>query len=145
MLPRLRQYPICKYQHFIRIFAYNLLLFAMKRALISLCCVLFSFSAYSVKANDSSTSEAAKPVTALTALAERARAFGERIPQEKVYVHMDNTNYFLGDADSCTISLEVTKNLDMPDEVAIFFANIPHKNVQLENWKNLVRKKIFFS
>ena len=63
----------------------------MKRALIFLFCFLFSFSAYSA------TSEAAEPVTALTALAERARAFGQRIPQEKVYVHMDNTNYFLGD------------------------------------------------
>lgn len=30
-------------------------------------------------------------------LADRARLFGERIPQEKVYVHMDNTGYFLGD------------------------------------------------
>ena len=30
-------------------------------------------------------------------LAERVRLFGERIPQEKVYVQMDNTCYFLGD------------------------------------------------
>ena len=28
---------------------------------------------------------------------QRLRAFGERIPQEKVYVHMDNRCYFLGD------------------------------------------------
>ena len=35
--------------------------------------------------------------SALTLLAERARLFGERIPQEKVYVQMDNTGYFLGD------------------------------------------------
>lgn len=35
--------------------------------------------------------------SALTALAERARLLGERVPQEKVYVHMDNTCYFLGD------------------------------------------------
>ena len=27
----------------------------------------------------------------------RQKAFGERIPQEKVYVHMDNTCYFIGD------------------------------------------------
>ena len=33
----------------------------------------------------------------LTRLAERARLFGERIPQEKVFVQMDNTCYFLGD------------------------------------------------
>ena len=35
--------------------------------------------------------------SSLTALAERARLFGERIPQEKVYVQLDNTCYFLGD------------------------------------------------
>ena len=28
---------------------------------------------------------------------ERLTAFGQRIPQEKVFVHMDNTCYFLGD------------------------------------------------
>lgn len=33
----------------------------------------------------------------LDSLAQRLRLFGERIPQEKVYVHMDNTGYFLGD------------------------------------------------
>lgn len=33
----------------------------------------------------------------LERLAERARLFGERIPQEKVYVQLDNTCYFLGD------------------------------------------------
>ena len=30
-------------------------------------------------------------------LLERLSAFGRTIPQEKVYVHMDNTSYFLGD------------------------------------------------
>ncbi len=35
--------------------------------------------------------------SAIILLAERARLFGERIPQEKVYVQMDNTGYFLGD------------------------------------------------
>ena len=33
----------------------------------------------------------------LAKLATRARLFGERIPQEKVFVQMDNTCYFLGD------------------------------------------------
>ena len=33
----------------------------------------------------------------LDSLAQRLQLFGERIPQEKVYVHMDNTGYFLGD------------------------------------------------
>lgn len=36
-------------------------------------------------------------LTALERLKERVRLFGERIPQEKVFVQMDNTCYFLGD------------------------------------------------
>lgn len=36
-------------------------------------------------------------LTALEQLKERVRLFGERIPQEKVFVQMDNTCYFLGD------------------------------------------------
>ena len=34
---------------------------------------------------------------ALMPLVERLTAFGKKIPQEKVYVHMDNTCYFQGD------------------------------------------------
>ena len=34
--------------------------------------------------------------TRLDSLTQRLRLFGERIPQEKVYVHLDNTSYFLG-------------------------------------------------
>ena len=34
---------------------------------------------------------------ALMPLVERLTAFGKTIPQEKVYVHMDNTCYFQGD------------------------------------------------
>lgn len=33
----------------------------------------------------------------LDKLIDRARLFGQRIPQEKVFLHLDNTNYFLGD------------------------------------------------
>lgn len=33
----------------------------------------------------------------LNGMVERLRAFGERIPQEKDFIHMDNTCYFLGD------------------------------------------------
>ena len=33
----------------------------------------------------------------LARLADRLARFGQAIPQEKVYVHMDNTSYFLGD------------------------------------------------
>jgi len=35
--------------------------------------------------------------TNLSSISSRLRLFGERIPQEKVFVHMDNTCYFLGD------------------------------------------------
>jgi len=39
----------------------------------------------------------ANAASRLDSLVQRLRLFGERIPQEKVYVHMDNTCYFLGD------------------------------------------------
>ncbi|MBQ7494295.1 MAG: hypothetical protein IJT75_00790 [Bacteroidaceae bacterium] len=41
------------------------------------------------------TAQAAMPP--LERLADRLTRFGQAIPQEKVYVHMDNTCYFLGD------------------------------------------------
>ena len=43
------------------------------------------------------TIASAQDTTTLENLSERLRLFGENIPQEKVYVHMDNTCYFLGD------------------------------------------------
>ena len=39
----------------------------------------------------------ATPPTTVEGWAERLTRFGKAIPQEKVYVHMDNTCYFLGD------------------------------------------------
>ena len=59
----------------------------MNRASIFLLLCLFPFMGIAQKPADSG----------LTRLAERARLFGERIPQEKVFVQMDNTCYFLGD------------------------------------------------
>ena len=38
-----------------------------------------------------------KSDTRLTTLVDRLSRFGQHIPQEKVYLHMDNTCYFLGD------------------------------------------------
>lgn len=35
--------------------------------------------------------------TTLKAWAEHVQAFGTKIPQEEVFIHMDNTSYFLGD------------------------------------------------
>lgn len=43
------------------------------------------------------TAQSTDSLTALERLKERVRLFGERIPQEKVFVQMDNTCYFLGD------------------------------------------------
>ena len=59
----------------------------MKNTSIFLLLSLFSFVGMGQEPADSG----------LTRLAERARLFGERIPQEKVFVQMDNTCYFLGD------------------------------------------------
>ncbi len=59
----------------------------MKGTSIFLLLSLFSFVGMGQEPADSG----------LTRLAERARLFGERIPQEKVFVQMDNTCYFLGD------------------------------------------------
>ena len=59
----------------------------MKRTSIFLLLSLFSFVGMGQEPADSG----------LTHLAERVRLFGERIPQEKVFVQMDNTCYFLGD------------------------------------------------
>lgn len=39
----------------------------------------------------------AKPTTKMDKLIDRLRRFSQALPQEKVYLHMDNTNYFLGD------------------------------------------------
>ena len=36
-------------------------------------------------------------LTPVARLADRLKRFGRTVPQEKVYVHMDNTGYFLGD------------------------------------------------
>lgn len=60
----------------------------MKRLLLLFCIATLSASR-TLGAGDISPE--------LTALAERLTAFGKTIPQEKVYVQMDNTNYFQGD------------------------------------------------
>ncbi|MCQ2196746.1 MAG: carboxypeptidase-like regulatory domain-containing protein [Bacteroidaceae bacterium] len=39
----------------------------------------------------------AQPTTKMGKLIDRLTRFSQRIPQEKVYLHMDNTSYFLGD------------------------------------------------
>lgn len=53
----------------------------------------------------------------LEKLASRQAAFGKAIPQEKVYVHMDNTCYFQGDTIWFTAYTRQT-NTDQPSEVS---------------------------
>ena len=55
--------------------------------------------------------------TSLDSLANRLCLFGERIPQEKVFVHMDNTCYWLGDTIWFAAYTRQT-NTDAPSEVS---------------------------
>lgn len=55
--------------------------------------------------------------TSLQRMAERVRKFGARIPQEKVYVHMDNTAYAPGDTVWFKAYLRMT-NTDCPSRVS---------------------------
>lgn len=54
---------------------------------------------------------------ALEKLEEHVRLFGERIPQEKVFVHMDNTCYFLGDTIWFSAYTRRTNN-DQPSKIS---------------------------
>lgn len=40
---------------------------------------------------------AAQQPTDLDGWAQRLKLFGEKLPQEEVFLHMDNTSYYLGD------------------------------------------------
>ena len=63
----------------------------MKKKLFTLIMMLISFSIQIIAQNNEyKDSPFANYIL-------RQKAFGERIPQEKVYVHMDNTCYFIGD------------------------------------------------
>ena len=53
----------------------------------------------------------------LNSLAERLERFGREIPQEKVFVHMDNTCYFLGDTIRFSAYTRQT-NTDEPSRVS---------------------------
>ena len=55
--------------------------------------------------------------SALAKLAQRQAAFGRTIPQEKVFVHMDNTSYQLGDTIWFTAYLRRT-DTDRPSDVS---------------------------
>ncbi|MBR0272876.1 MAG: hypothetical protein IJQ59_02140 [Bacteroidaceae bacterium] len=55
--------------------------------------------------------------TSLLTLVNRLRLFGERIPQEKVFVHMDNTCYFLGDTIWFSVYSRQT-NTDKPSKIS---------------------------
>ena len=48
----------------------------------------------SIEVNDSLEE---RPSTPMDILVDHLKRFGQALPQEKVYVHLDNTNYFIGD------------------------------------------------
>jgi len=76
---------------FLPIFAQTIAYSVMKIHMKHTYLILFIlFAGLSAQAQNNTLSPLAR-------LSDRARLFGERIPQEKVYVHMDNTGYFLGD------------------------------------------------
>ena len=62
----------------------------MKRILSSILFCLLTFSAWAQYSTGQTKG-------GMEELVQRLTAFGKTIPQEKVYVHMDNTCYFLGD------------------------------------------------
>ena len=63
----------------------------MKKILFTLTILLISFSIQVFAQNNEYKG------TPFAQYMERLTAFGQRIPQEKVFIHMDNTCYFLGD------------------------------------------------
>lgn len=64
-----------------------------------------------------SVAQSTDTLTALERLKERVRLFGERIPQEKVFVQMDNTCYFL--SDTIWFSAFTTRtNSDKPSKIS---------------------------
>ena len=60
----------------------------MKRIILfyALVCTVWSISAQSHK-----------DIASVDSLAARVERFGTGLPQEKVYLHIDNTCYFVGD------------------------------------------------
>ena len=64
-----------------------------------------------------SSTWAQEPPEAFRPLMNRMTVFGKTIPQEKVYVHMDNTSYFQGDTIWFTAYTRQT-NTDMPSDVS---------------------------
>ena len=95
---------------------------------IVLCLALFRTSVCAQAAQGDSQ--------ALSALSSRLRLFGERIPQEKVFVHMDNTCYFLGDTIWFAAYTRQT-NTDKPSKIS--------RVLYAELWNNdgyLVERKL---
>ena len=66
----------------------------MKHQFIVLATVLLLLPAMRGHAQ---TEQPAEAPTTLEGWAERVQKFGKGIPQEQVFIHMDNTCYFLGD------------------------------------------------
>ena len=62
----------------------------MKKKIFTLIMMLISFSIQIIAQNNEYKD------TPFATYLERLTAFSQRIPQEKVFIHMDNSCYFLG-------------------------------------------------
>ena len=67
----------------------------MKLRILLACALFLTLCRGSLSAQ--TTASSTTPPTTLQGWADRLERFGKGIPQEKVYVHLDNTCYFLGD------------------------------------------------
>ena len=77
----------------------------------------------------------------LNSLAERLERFGREIPQEKVYVHMDNTCYFLGDTIWFSAYTRQT-NTDEPSKVSnVLYAELLNEDGYLVERKLIELKE----
>ena len=77
----------------------------------------------------------------LNSLAERLERFGREIPQEKVFVHMDNTCYFLGDTIWFSAYTRQT-NTDEPSKVSnVLYAELLNEDGYLVERKLIELKE----
>ena len=70
---------------------------AIVHTLISALCLLIFYIAFALMPLAAAAQSQASTPTTIDGWADRLSRFGSAIPQEKVFVHLDNTCYFLGD------------------------------------------------
>ena len=101
----------------------------VKRISFSLFLFLLSLTTWAQQRNE------------LNSLAERLERFGREIPQEKVFVHMDNTCYFLGDTIWFSAYTRQT-NTDEPSKVSnVLYAELLNEDGYLVERKLIELKE----